>query len=65
MFNVYKVEAEFGLSANRQESQVSRSKRQRYLKLHGDVLLVLWRRVALLVVGEVVGRAGVDDRRLR
>lgn len=32
-----------------------------HLKLHGDVLLILWHAVALLVVGEVVGRAGVDD----
>ena len=32
-----------------------------HLKLHGDVLLILWRGVALLVVGEVVGRARVDD----
>lgn len=32
-----------------------------HLKLHGDVLLILWHAVALLVVGEVVGCAGVDD----
>lgn len=32
-----------------------------HLKLHGDVLLILWHAVALFVVGEVVGRAGVDD----
>ena len=31
------------------------------LKLHGDVLLILWRGIALLVVGEVVGCAGMDD----
>ncbi|TNN52617.1 hypothetical protein EYF80_037195 [Liparis tanakae] len=36
-----------------------------HLELHGDVLLVLWRGVARLVVGEVVGRARVDDGRLR
>lgn len=30
-----------------------------YLELHGRVLLVLWRGVALVV--EVVGRGGVDD----
>lgn len=36
-----------------------------HLELHGDVLLVLWRGIAVLVVGEVVGRAGMDDRRLR
>lgn len=31
------------------------------LELHGDVLLVLWRGVALLVVCQVVWGAGVDD----
>lgn len=35
-----------------------------HLELHGDVLLVLRRAVAALVVGQVVGRAGVDDGRL-
>lgn len=36
-----------------------------YLELHGDVLVVLWCSVALLVVGQVVGGARVDDCRLR
>lgn len=33
-----------------------------YLELHGRVLLILWRGVALVV--EVVGGGGVDDGRL-
>lgn len=33
-----------------------------HLELHGDVLLILWRGVALLVVGEVVWCARVDYR---
>lgn len=36
-----------------------------HLKLHGDVLLIFWRGVALLVVVEVVRCAGVNDGRLR
>lgn len=35
-----------------------------HLELHGDVLLIFRRPIAALVVGQVVGRAGVDDGRL-
>lgn len=39
-------------------------RRAAYLKLHWDVLLILRLAVATLVVGQVVGSAGVDDGRL-